>query len=389
MQEDLTFSYSKRYSEGGKVARIIDNIEFRLKEDLPEPKRRRLDERGVKPVEEVTFAELKSYNRDQLRAYCYIYGIPRKKKAEMELDMARYASAFHPGDPNYDLATFESVESTHLTRSMPSSNNLFSNPFSRSSIYYQPGSTTWDGVSASQPFRPANTRLGGALGYPPSHHNNNFNLGRAQGTGLDSFRKATSFRRVAPSSRVAVKQRIEKNSTKNQREHARQTASKYRMALDGMGPLKVSVVANAASYFGSFDGISQMKIRDEAFERYERNNKLLLELFERPLHKSNVNVENDKSSQIERLKELIMTKESNFSEDYQVSLQEEHPSLNLKDLYKIDNIKTIEEFWEVKNELEKQYNVNFIHSPSKVKLVSIGNSKSTNLEEKITILQLR
>jgi len=73
MQEDLS-SHTHRYSEGGKVARVIDNIEFRLKDDLPEPKRRRLEERGVKPVEEVTFAELKSYNRDQLRAYCYIYG---------------------------------------------------------------------------------------------------------------------------------------------------------------------------------------------------------------------------------------------------------------------------------------------------------------------------
>ncbi|EME26139.1 uncharacterized protein Gasu_62120 [Galdieria sulphuraria] len=272
MQEDLSFSYSKRYSEGGKVARIIDNIEFRLKDDLSEPKRRRLDERGVKPVEEVTFAELKSYNRDQLRAYCYIYGIPRKKKAEMELDMARYASAFHPGDPSYDLATFENVESTLLPKNSSPTNNLHSTPFSRSSIYYQPSSTDLDGASVSQPLRPANIRNAN-LGYPQSHYNNNFNVGRGERIGVDStamnFRKATPFRRVAPSSRSIVKQRIEKNSTKNQREHARQTAAKYRMALDGLGPLKVPVVANAGSYFRSFDEVSEKKIRDEAFERYE------------------------------------------------------------------------------------------------------------------------
>lgn len=35
-----------------------------------------------------------------------MYGIKRKKKAEMEQNMARYASMFHPGDAAFDTSTF-------------------------------------------------------------------------------------------------------------------------------------------------------------------------------------------------------------------------------------------------------------------------------------------
>ncbi|KAK4526226.1 hypothetical protein GAYE_SCF22MG4140 [Galdieria yellowstonensis] len=385
MQEDLS-SHTHRYSEGGKVARVIDNVEFRLKDDLPEPKRRRLEERGVKPVEEVTFAELKSYNRDQLRAYCYIYGIPRKKKAEMELDMARYAAAFHPGDPNYDLATFESVESTPVQRNTTPSNSFLSTPYSRSSIYYQPNAISGEIVSPVYSHRPAGLRSG-AVGNQASHYSQSGVL-RGDRFGLES-RRATPVHRVAPSSRPIVKQRIEKNSTKNQREHARQTAAKYRMALDGKGPLKVPVVANAASYFHNVDEESEKKIRNEAFERYERNNKLLLELFERPIQESTISERVDSSSYMEDLMKLLTTNVPTLTEDGELFNQEEPPSLNLKDLYKIDNIKTMDEFWQVKDEMEKQYNVSFIHSPSNVKLVSMSSSKSTNFADTVKILQLR
>lgn len=154
----------------------------------------------------------------------------------MELDMARYAAAFHPGDPNYDLATFESVESAHIPRNTLPSSNLYGTPFSRSSIYYQPGSSDWENVSTLQQSKAGGIR-GGTFGYLPSHFNNN-NQVRGERLGLDSssmnFVKSGTPHRAAPSSRPVVKQRIEKNKTKNQREYARQTAAKYRMALDGM-----------------------------------------------------------------------------------------------------------------------------------------------------------
>lgn len=86
---------------------------------------------------------------------------------------------------------------------------------------------------------------------------------------------------------------------------------------------------------------------------------------------------------------LLTTNVPTLSEDSELFNQEEPPSLNLKDLYKIDNIKTMDEFWQVKDELEKQYNVSFIHSPSNVKLVSMSSSKSTNFADTVKILQLR
>lgn len=172
--------------------------------------------------------------------------------------------------------------------------------------------------------------------------------------------------------------------------------------------MKVPVVANAASYFRTFDDdeSSEKKVVDDAFERYEvkvfrdqtsvalnyfqRNNKLLLELFERPVDESDNSIKYyNRGAHVEQLRELIMAKDTSLSDSYEQLLQEEHPSLNMKELHKIDNIKTVDEFWQVKDELEKQYNVNFIHSPSKVKLVSVGISNNSSSTDTITILQLR
>eukprot|EP00871_Galdieria_phlegrea_P004169 jgi/Galph1/4753/GphlegSOOS_G3387.1 len=255
--------YSRRFSEGGKVARLIDNIEFRLKDDLPGPKRRRLDERGVKPVEEVTFAELKSYNRDQLRAYCYIYGIPRKKKAEMEQDMARYAAAFHPGDPNYDLSTFENVESSHGPRTF-NTPNVPNIPFTRSSIYYQP--TMQDTQSAQ---RMGNFRSYGSLyGPQQSYTSSSFRTDKL-GVNFGVTRQTNPYARLPPSVNLHIRKRLQRNTTKSQREHARQAAAKFKMALEGQGPERVPVINNAAAYFHAEDTFQETMFRNEAYERYQ------------------------------------------------------------------------------------------------------------------------
>lgn len=87
-----------------------DGIQFKMLEQLPDTKIQRLRTEKIKPIENLTFEDIKAYNRNQLRAYCSVYGIRRKKKADMERDMARYAALFHPGDPAYDISKFEPTE---------------------------------------------------------------------------------------------------------------------------------------------------------------------------------------------------------------------------------------------------------------------------------------
>lgn len=87
-----------------------DGIQFKILEQLPDTKINRLKTEKIKPIESLTFSDIKAYNRNQLRAYCSVYGIRRKKKAEMEKDMARYAALFHPGDPAYDYKKFLPTE---------------------------------------------------------------------------------------------------------------------------------------------------------------------------------------------------------------------------------------------------------------------------------------
>jgi len=84
-----------------------DGVQFKYLHQLPEAKVRRLRDEKIKPIEELTFDDIKAYNRNQLRAYCFVYGIKRKKKAEMEKNMAKYAALFHPGDMAYDIKNFE------------------------------------------------------------------------------------------------------------------------------------------------------------------------------------------------------------------------------------------------------------------------------------------
>lgn len=87
-----------------------DGIQFKTLEQLPDTKIQRLRSEKIKPIESLTFSDIKAYNRNQLRAYCSVYGIRRKKKAEMERDMARYAALFHPNDAAYDISKFVPTE---------------------------------------------------------------------------------------------------------------------------------------------------------------------------------------------------------------------------------------------------------------------------------------
>lgn len=96
--------------QGATSVYEADGIQFKMLSQLPSTKIQRLRSEKIKPIEELTFNDIKAYNRNQLRAYCSVYGIRRKKKADMECDMARYAALFHPHDPNYDISKFKPTE---------------------------------------------------------------------------------------------------------------------------------------------------------------------------------------------------------------------------------------------------------------------------------------
>lgn len=73
---------------------------------LIEMKQARIKDKKLKPIEDLTFEDIRGYNRDQLRCFCYIYGTPRRKKIEMEADMARYVSLWNEGRPGYVFSDY-------------------------------------------------------------------------------------------------------------------------------------------------------------------------------------------------------------------------------------------------------------------------------------------
>lgn len=94
-----------RQTEKGLRMKVGDSV-FVTIDQLPEVKRKRMRDKMLKPIEELTFADIRSYNRDQLRCYCFIYSTPRQKKVEMEADMARFVSLWNEGRPGYLLSEY-------------------------------------------------------------------------------------------------------------------------------------------------------------------------------------------------------------------------------------------------------------------------------------------
>lgn len=72
-------------------------------DQLDDVRKKRMQDKELKPFEYLTFADVASYNRDQLRCYCFIYGTPRRKKSEMELDMAMFLCLWNHDKPEYAL----------------------------------------------------------------------------------------------------------------------------------------------------------------------------------------------------------------------------------------------------------------------------------------------
>lgn len=84
----------------------IGETVFVEEDQLDSMKKKRMTDKELKPIEKLTFADVASFNRDQLRCYCFIYGCPRRKKSEMEIDMALSVCLWNDGDPDFVLAEY-------------------------------------------------------------------------------------------------------------------------------------------------------------------------------------------------------------------------------------------------------------------------------------------
>lgn len=59
----------------GNITVREGHAELKMESFLSETRLKRLKEMRIKPVEKLTFEDIRNYNRDQLRAYCYVYGM--------------------------------------------------------------------------------------------------------------------------------------------------------------------------------------------------------------------------------------------------------------------------------------------------------------------------
>lgn len=92
-------------TEKGLRMTVGDTV-FVTFDQLEPVKQHRMQGKNLKPIEDLTFADILSYNRDQLRCYCYIYSTPRKKKSEMEVDMARFVSLWNKGRTGFVFSEY-------------------------------------------------------------------------------------------------------------------------------------------------------------------------------------------------------------------------------------------------------------------------------------------
>lgn len=72
------------------------------------PERKQFQKYDVKPIESLTFDDVRSYTRDQLRSYDMIYDLPRnRRKAEMQQDLAEAVSWWNYKNPQqYNIQNY-------------------------------------------------------------------------------------------------------------------------------------------------------------------------------------------------------------------------------------------------------------------------------------------
>lgn len=261
--------------EKGLVMRV-GNALFVTENQLDDLKTARLKDKKVLPFEKLTFKELRTYNRDQLRAYCFAYGMERRKKTEMEADMARYLSYWNRGKPGFAIQEYvptsgrafdkDDLLTTRGSHANQSSASLGGSAHGGADSNKRLGSRSQSGSGLYQDKQNASGAPGSANPQTspstPSAGNANRNS-RAGGT-------PTSLQRGFGTS---FKQRV----------HARQAGAKFKAAYNGAGDTIVNVVENAAAYFEGKASPEVIADQTKSFERYQFNVDLLTEIFDGPI----------------------------------------------------------------------------------------------------------
>lgn len=405
----------------GLCMRVNDCV-FVTKDQLSELKMARLMDKKVKPFEELTFVDLRTYNRDQLRAYCFVYGMYRGKKTEMEADMAKYLALWNKDRPGFSLDEYvptctrisekagsatpdtptTSVPRVSLTTPATSQDLGPSTPTSsdakpQSTTVAQSASkrNTTNKVSSAPismaPVAKLNATPGikaAAAGTLPTAGVNTATIGHSQ---LPPT--STVAPKNVPSASRSAKQNAPNTALPRgfgtsfkQRLHARQAGTKFKAAYNGAGPAIVNIVENAAAYFEGKDSPEVILDQSKSFERYQFNVDMLTEIFDGPtscLVDSDVEMKPVESNgeidegAVESIRKEVMrdvakrmltgNRSSQLAELQEMeqrckTLEEETKYMersNMRMFQRLERAETIDEVEVVKQEFEREYGTAF------------------------------
>eukprot|EP00178_Gracilaria_changii_P026444 TRINITY_DN813_c1_g3_i1.p1 TRINITY_DN813_c1_g3~~TRINITY_DN813_c1_g3_i1.p1 ORF type:complete len:986 (+),score=198.99 TRINITY_DN813_c1_g3_i1:8222-11179(+) len=255
----------------------VGNAVFVTEDQLDEPKITRLNDKKVLPFERLTFKELRTYNRDQLRAYCFAYGMERRKKTEMEADMARYLSYWNRGKPGFALHEYIPTSGRIIDRDEFFGNRRSQANQSAASL----GGVSHSGVDGSKRFGSRTQSASGGYGEKGSGSGAHASASANPQTSPSTPSAGNANRNLRAGGAPATLPRGIGTSFK-QRAHARQASAKFKAAYNGAGATIVNVVENAAAYFEGKDSPEVIADQTKSFERYQFNVDLLTEIFDGP-----------------------------------------------------------------------------------------------------------
>eukprot|EP00737_Agarophyton_chilense_P001763 gb/GEZJ01001989.1/.p1 GENE.gb/GEZJ01001989.1/~~gb/GEZJ01001989.1/.p1 ORF type:complete len:1018 (+),score=181.11 gb/GEZJ01001989.1/:211-3264(+) len=259
------------------LAMRVGNAMFVTEDQLDEPKIARLNDKKVLPFERLTFKELRTYNRDQLRAYCFAYGMERRKKTEMEADMARYLSYWNRGKPGFALHEYVPTSGRVIDRDEFFGTRSSQANHSSASL----GGASYSGVDVSRRMGSRMQSSYGDKGIIAGVQTHGNGSGILQ-TSLSTPSTGNGNRNAKTGSTATGLPRGFTTSFK-QRVHARQASAKFKAAYNGAGDTIVNVVENAAAYFEGKDSPEVITDQTKSFERYQFNVDLLTEIFDGPI----------------------------------------------------------------------------------------------------------
>lgn len=298
---------------------VVGESLFVTYDQLSEERRSRLMSKKVKPIESVTFYDLTKYNRDQLRAYSFVYNAPRGKKTEMEAYMARFVSWWNGGQGDFALSNYKPannrsfnpdillrsmVEKMHsekdgtgatvtlaasgvatpnAPKAIPSASEIrdhisagIHSATRRSSARNAPAVTPSASVAtAAVAVTPSRASPGSSAAVPVSMPSTTITPNASlNGPASAPMRtRPIASQPVPRGAGVSFKQKI----------HARQAGAKFKSAYNGAGPAIVNIVENAAAYFEGRDAPEVIKDQAKSYARYQFNVDLLAEIFDGPV----------------------------------------------------------------------------------------------------------